>query len=81
MRTALQAFGVALHGKLAVELGRLLLDDRAFDHFWQRPRRTGLALAFGALGTGAVAAARSLRPKRAGPRWPAAGRGSGCRGW
>jgi len=48
-------FRIALHTEVAAQLTRLLVDDDAFDAFWQRPRRTGLWLAMKALGLAGLA--------------------------
>ena len=67
MERALRAFGVALHGTLALELARLIADDAAFERLWKRPRRTGLAVALRTLGAASAAAAVAFR---ADPRLP-----------
>ncbi len=49
------AFSLALHAEVAAQLTRLLLDDEAFERFWQRPRRTGLWIALKTLGLAGLA--------------------------
>jgi len=73
------AFSIALHTEVATQLTRLLVDDDAFERFWQRPRRSGLWLAVKTLGLAGFAAINP--PLRKVLRTQPAKRGSDRRAW
>ena len=73
------AFSIALHTEVAAQLTRLLVDDDAFERFWQRTRRSGLWLAVKTLGLAGFAAINP--PLRQVLRTQPAKRGSCPRAW